>query len=151
MSNYSLATDSIGPKHGTTVSITGAQIDFNTTHGTFNFTIKNTNDATITESCGFYVTLAPPHAFLEIEPLGGVHGNGAIITMTPALPVQVRPLVDTYIPVYTLNSAVYQWGYAKVATTGVVTIAADVTGAVFANNTAMLFEDVSGKWSVKAF
>jgi hypothetical protein len=146
-----ISIDSIGPKHGSVVSIANAQMSMNATHGTFNFTIKNTSDATITASCGFYVTLASPHAFLEIEACGGVHGNGAVITMTPALPAQVRPLVDTYIPVRTLNSAVYQWGYAKIATTGVVTIAATVIGGVFTADTAMLFEDVSGKWSVAAF
>ena len=97
------------------------------------------------------MTLASPHAFIEIEPLGGVRGTGTVITMTPALPSQVWPLVDTYIPVYTLDAGVNQWGYAKISTAGVVTIAATVAGDPFTIDTAMQFEATSGKWSVVAF
>lgn len=145
-----ISTDCVGPKHGPSVAISKAQIEFNSTHGDFNFTIKNTSDATITATCGFYVTLATPHVLLEVESVGGVHGNATAVVMTPALPAAVRPLETVYVPVRTVCGTT-QWSYATISNAGVVTIYKTVAGDAFNANTAMQIANVSGKWSVVAF
>ena len=151
----SISIDSIVPKHRPSVDIMNAQITPNMTHGTFTF--SGTEDASnnpVSITCGYYLTLMSPHAFVEIEGFGGATGSGAAVTSTTNLPANMRPALVQYVPVRVTDagaSPTSNWGTLKVGTDGSMKFYGNAAELVFTNASVISANNVSAKWCTLAF
>jgi hypothetical protein len=145
----SISTDSIGPKHGTSVSITGAQIELNATHGTFQMIGL---DDPVSATCGYYLTLTPPFASIAIEGISGATGGGSAVGASTLLPANVWPAVAQYVPVHVqIGAAEGQWGAAKIGTDGSVYVFSTPNEAAFDSGSTVNIDNIVGGWSVQQF
>jgi hypothetical protein len=147
----SISIDSICPRHGRTVHIVGAQISSDCINGTLTFsgmaseTVSNT--AVLVE-CGFHAVITPPYVFVAIEGFSGVFGTG-IPTVSTALPLAVRPLIDQFVPVRLSIGGPGTWGYANIATTGVVTVYS--RQEELSNDEPITMNNIVGRWSAASY
>jgi hypothetical protein len=149
----SISTDSITGKHGSTVSIANAQIALNATHGSFVFgNLEDTSGGVLSATCGYYLTVTPPHAMLEMKGWTLRQGSGTIAsTADAAIPAIAFPPIDQYIPALVTYNSVAAWSTMKIDTAGKLQIYATATLPSAANDTDMDVATVSGQWCIQQY
>lgn len=145
-----ISIDSIAPKHGSVVNIRNAQIDLNSTHGDFVFAnLEDTSGGVLGATCGYYLTVSPPHAMLEMQGWTLRQGSGTIVsTADAAVPAIAIPPTNQYFPALVTYNSVAAWSTMKIDTNGKVQIYATGTLPSAANDVDMDLATVSAKWSV---
>jgi hypothetical protein len=150
MSQYSLSTDSIGPQHGSTVAIAGAQVSLNSTHADYVFSATG-----ISDTVGIYTTLAPPHVIAQFENLALTMPGGVTAPLVAAslLPAAVRPLATSYVPIRSAVGGTAAWGMLKVATSGQMTMyhSPIESSGSYAQASTVAIDSFSGTWCTQAF
>jgi hypothetical protein len=148
--SQSISSDTINPKTGSTVSIRGAQIVLNETHGMFTMT-GATLDAGAVITSGYHLSILHPFAFIAIEGFGGATISAASITMTTALPEAAWPKVQQYLPVRINQASTGTLGAARIDTDGTVHIFHNPNETTFGIGSTLGVDNIVGHWCIAAF